>query len=169
MSRGLIGLNRAIGSANPSRMLGVSCENSRVAEFRRWCAFFDATIGFYVDHDSMIFAPIAKFWLAGISWGSFRLGQRKIAPRSWSPICSPRLNRCFGAAVQRGEIAAPDFQINPLAKGRLAFIELQPNALRDLKIGFEALRLRKIEHWRAQRAAKQGSSLAAPKGKRQRS
>jgi hypothetical protein len=67
----------------------------------------------------------------------------------------------FRQAVQNGEIDATRFHAKPDTKGRLGFIELQPNALKDLKIGFERMRQLKIEHWRTQRAAKEYSSASS--------
>lgn len=96
--------------------------------------------------------------------GSDFLGEFSVRPKN---DCPPLMvadmlaatYSMFRAAVEKGEMASPDFQAKPNTKGRLAFLELQPNALKDLKDGFEALRQRKIEYWRAQRAAKSASSL----------
>ena len=57
----------------------------------------------------------------------------------------------FRSEVAKGQIDAPDFHATPETKGRLSFLELQPDALADLKIGFEKMRQRKIAHWRATR------------------
>jgi hypothetical protein len=64
----------------------------------------------------------------------------------------------FRDHVQKGLINAPDFHAQPTTRGKLAFLELQPNALRDLKDGFEQLRQRKIAHYEAQRAARKKPS-----------
>jgi hypothetical protein len=50
---------------------------------------------------------------------------------------------------------ATDFAANSTRKGaKLSFLELKPDAFRDLKIGFEKMRQRTIELWREQRGAK---------------
>jgi hypothetical protein len=59
----------------------------------------------------------------------------------------------FRTAVGNGKLAAPAFQAKPTTKSKLAFLELQPNALADLKAGFEKMRQLKIQHWREQRAS----------------
>jgi hypothetical protein len=64
----------------------------------------------------------------------------------------------FRQAVQKGEIDSRSFRAKPDTKGPLAFIELKPNGLKDLKIGFEKMRQLKIERWRTERAAKEASS-----------
>jgi hypothetical protein len=56
--------------------------------------------------------------------------------------------------VQRGLIHPPEFHAKPETRGKLAFLELQPNALTELKDGFEKMRERKIAHYEAQRAAR---------------
>jgi hypothetical protein len=70
----------------------------------------------------------------------------------------------FRARVEERLINATDFHATPATRGRLAFLDLQPNALQDLKIGFESMRQRKIAHWQAQRIAKKkaSSSEASP-------
>lgn len=60
--------------------------------------------------------------------------------------------------VQKGLIKPPDFHAKPTTRGKLAFLELQPGALKDLKTGFERLRERKIAHYEARRAARKHSS-----------
>jgi hypothetical protein len=60
----------------------------------------------------------------------------------------------FRDRVQKGLIQAPDFHAKPETRGKLAFLELQPNALTELKTGFEQLRQRKIAHYEAVRVAR---------------
>jgi hypothetical protein len=64
----------------------------------------------------------------------------------------------FRAEVGKGTIFPQDFHATPETKGRLSFLELRPDALMDLKVGFEKMRERKIQHWREQKAAKSFSS-----------
>jgi hypothetical protein len=52
----------------------------------------------------------------------------------------------------QGAIGPLDFAAGPQTKGRLAFLELRPDALRDLKVGFEKMIQVKKEHWRSKRA-----------------
>ena len=60
----------------------------------------------------------------------------------------------FRTRVEERLIDPADFHPTPATLGKLAFLEIQPSALRDLKVGFEKMRQRKIAHWQAQRAAK---------------
>jgi hypothetical protein len=64
----------------------------------------------------------------------------------------------YRAEHAKGAIAPDDLPATPQTKGRLAFLELRPDALKDLKIGFDRMRQLKIEHWREQRNAKKIAS-----------
>jgi hypothetical protein len=55
-----------------------------------------------------------------------------------------------------------EFAANPEKKGaKLSFLELQPDALRGLKIGFEQMRQRMIDTWRQQKAVKKGKASSS--------
>ncbi len=64
----------------------------------------------------------------------------------------------FRVGVGQGSIDPAAFQASPETKGRLALLELRPDALHDLKMGFEKMRQRKIDYWREQRVAKGASA-----------
>ena len=64
----------------------------------------------------------------------------------------------FRANVAKGAMFPQDFRATPETRGRMSFLDLQPNALADLKIGFEKMRERKIAHYEAQRAARKKPS-----------
>ena len=56
------------------------------------------------------------------------------------------------AAIKRGELDL-NFFVSPHVKGaKLAFLELAPDSLSDLKKGFEKFRQQKINHWRELKA-----------------
>jgi hypothetical protein len=65
-------------------------------------------------------------------------------------------------AVKKGEIKIEDILQPTLPPGDrgIAFLELAPDALKNLKIGFQRMRQLEIEDWRAKRAARRASSLA---------
>jgi hypothetical protein len=95
--------------------------------------------------------------------GSDFLGEFSVRPKEGCPplMVADMLAgtySIFRERVQKGLIQAPDFHAKPTTRGKLAFLELQPNALRDLKTGFEELRQRKIAHYEAQRAARKKPS-----------
>ena len=62
-------------------------------------------------------------------------------------------------AVTQGTLDLAPLQANPAKKGaKLSFLELRPDALQGLKIGFEKMRQIKAEHWRTpQKSTKKAS------------
>jgi hypothetical protein len=65
------------------------------------------------------------------------------------------------AAVSRGELDMNQFFASSPGKGAdLTFLELTPDALRDLKTGFEEFRKIRIDHWREKRKQAASSKQA---------
>jgi hypothetical protein len=57
-----------------------------------------------------------------------------------------------------GDLSLAAYDMEKPKKGGLVFIELAPNALRQLKEGYEAARLRKMAAWLASRGAKRAQN-----------
>jgi hypothetical protein len=70
-------------------------------------------------------------------------------------------NSMMRARLAEGALDLTSLVANPARKGaKLSFLELRPEALVGLKVGFEKMRQRKIELWREQKLAKKTSSSA---------
>jgi hypothetical protein len=68
-------------------------------------------------------------------------------------------NSMMRARLAEGALDLTSLVANPARKGaKLSFLELRPEALVGLKVGFEKMRQRKIELWREQKLAKTSSS-----------
>ena len=68
-------------------------------------------------------------------------------------------NSMMRARLAEGTLDLAPVLANPNRKGaKLSFLELKPDALAGLKVGFEKMRQRKIELWREKRTAKKASS-----------
>jgi len=66
----------------------------------------------------------------------------------------------FRARAEEKSIDAADFRAGPATRGKLAFLELRPDALRNLKIGFDNVRQQRIKDWRERRASKRTLSFS---------
>ena len=91
--------------------------------------------------------------------GTFSVASKKKCPPLMVADMLAATYSMYRAEAAQGTIGPADFPANPQTKGRLAFLELSPDALKDLKIGFEKMRQLKIEHWRAEKV-KRAASLA---------
>jgi hypothetical protein len=98
--------------------------------------------------------------LAGSDFlGSFSVATKESSPPLMVADMLAATYSVYRTQAARGTIGPSDFVATPETKGRLAFLELFPDALKDLKIGFERMRQLKIDHWRAEKA-KRAFSLA---------
>jgi hypothetical protein len=91
--------------------------------------------------------------LAGSDFlGSFSIETKERCPPLMVADMLAATYSMYRAEAAQGTIVPDDFPATPQTKGRLAFLELLPDALKDLKIGFERMRQLKIEHRRAEKA-----------------
>jgi hypothetical protein len=91
--------------------------------------------------------------------GSDFLGEFSVRPKQGCPplIVADLLAAAYSmyrAQVAAGTLDPAPFMPPRKQRGQLAWLELKPDALQNLKIGFEKMRQLKIEHWREQRDAK---------------
>lgn len=90
--------------------------------------------------------------------GSDFLGEFSVRPKEGCPplMVADMLAQTY--SMYRAEKAAgtdfSELKVPLDSKKRLAWLELAPDALKELKVGFESMRQRKIDDWRARRAAK---------------
>jgi hypothetical protein len=95
--------------------------------------------------------------------GSFTVAAKETCPPLMVADSLAATHSMIRTRLARGSLNEDDIVYDPKKnphKAPLVFLELAPDALRDLKLNFEKLRQLEIEEWRAKRAAKRSSSSA---------
>jgi hypothetical protein len=91
------------------------------------------------------------------------LGEFSVRPKEGCPPLMVADMLAAAYSIYRAQTADGTLDPTPFMpprqnKGKLTWLELRPDALRDLKNGFEAMRELKIKHWQERRAATKPSS-----------
>lgn len=99
--------------------------------------------------------------------GSDFLGDFTLRPKDGCPPLMVADMLAATYSMYRTQTAAGTLDPTPYMpprqdKGKLVWLELRPDALRDLKVGFETMRELKIKDWRERRARKTSSSESPP-------